>query len=124
MEKSVLRIRGPLNIPLKLQRCNWQGHSVLDHLAQYRMRCFVEHIISRIANDDITRAVKSDHLLLSLGTVLFEKLGSERANEVRSRMRNGTRLKMKLQEITNRHVALENFITGSNFDNCAKSVRT
>ncbi len=93
---------------------------MLDHLAQYRMRCFVEHIISRIANDDITRAVKSDHLLLSLGTVLFEKLGSERANEVRSRMRNGARLKMVLQEIT----SLQDFITGSNFDNCAKSVRT
>ena len=84
---------------------------------------FVEHIISRFTNDDITRTVKSDHLLLSLGTVLFEKLGTERANEVRSRMRNGARLKMKLQEITNRNVALEDFITGTNFDNCITAVK-
>ncbi len=38
-------------------------------------------------------------------------------------MRNGARLKIKLQEITNRNVALEDFITGSNFDNCAKAVK-
>ena len=64
-----------------------------------------ELIIKPLKMDDISRAVKSDPLILKFVQVQLEKLGKERAAEVRSKLRNIDRTKLEIRNASARQEA-------------------
>ena len=62
---------------------------------------FHKYVGDRLISDSVSMAIKSDALLLLFGRTQFEKLGKQRAAEVRSKLRIIGRLKLVLREIVN-----------------------
>lgn len=86
---------------------------------------FTEHILKRFRNDEISQAVKSDTLLLLFGRVQLRKLGTQRAGQVREKMRILGRLKIELRSETGKESAsISDFITVDHFDTFMKAIGT
>ncbi len=84
---------------------------------------FREYVLSRLSNDAITLAIKSDPLLLLFGERQFHKLGSQRASEIRGKLRNASRLKLSLRKISNLpNASLQDFLKPDKFDVCYDAV--
>lgn len=85
---------------------------------------YYTYVISCLHVDDIGMAVKSEKLITEFGKVQFEKLGIQRASEVRSKIRILGRLKLELRKLTsNENSELEEFLTPEHFDLCVSGVK-
>ena len=86
---------------------------------------FEELIIKPLKMDDVSRAVKSDPLILKFGKVQLEKLGKQRAAEVRSKLRIIGRAKLQLRNAssTKTEEYIEEFLTPATFDCCVAGVK-
>jgi hypothetical protein len=84
---------------------------------------FIDHVIKRFHMDNVSRAVKSDKLILLFGNMQLRKLGLQRAYQVREKMRILGRVKIELRSLTGLESAeMDDFITASKFDICMKAV--
>lgn len=86
---------------------------------------FIEHVVKRFRNDDISQVIKSDTLLLLFGRVQLRKLGTQRAGQVREKMRILGRLKIELRSVTGKESAsICDFLSADHFDTCMKAIGT
>ena len=85
---------------------------------------FQQDVLHRMHNDDVSRVVKSDPLILLLGKAQYAKLGSRRAGQVREKIRLLGRLKTKMRDLTGKVSAnLEEFLKPECFDMCAHACK-
>lgn len=85
---------------------------------------YIRFVINSLTNDDISRVIKSDPLLVDFGKVQFEKLGTQRAGEVRSKLRILGRVKLELRLLTGKENSnIEEYLTSKNFDVCVEAVK-
>ena len=86
---------------------------------------FQKYVLDAFHSDDVSRAVKSDYLLLILGKAQLSKLGFRRAAQVREKLRIMGRLKLNLRSLTGSESAsVGDFITPSQFDVCITAVKS
>ena len=93
--------------------------------SQYHQKDFQEHVLDSLRSDEISRAIKSDSLILLLGKTQFNKLGTSRAAQVREKLRILGRLKIHLRNnIGNATASIGDFITSDKYDTCVTAVKT
>ncbi len=84
---------------------------------------FGEYVLSRLSNDEVTLAIKSDPLLLLFVERQFHKLGSQRASEIRGKLRNASRMNLSLSKISNLpNASFKEFLKPNKFDVCYDAV--
>jgi hypothetical protein len=86
---------------------------------------FQKYVLDAFQSDEVSRAVKSDYLLLLLGKAQLSKLGFRRAAQVREKLRIMGRLKLQLRCLSgNESSSIADFITPSQFDVCITAVKS
>ena len=86
---------------------------------------FKTRVVDAMHSDEISRVVKSDHLLLLLGKVQFEKLGKMRAGQVREKLRLLGRAKIALRKATkDSNAEMSDFLCPEKFDICIHTVKS
>lgn len=86
---------------------------------------FLQLVLGRMQNDDISLAVKSDPLILLLGKSLFDKLGKMRAGDVRSRLRNLSRLKLCIRKVAKMPEAnISDCLSPKLYDKCIDATKS
>jgi hypothetical protein len=97
-----------------------------DGAVGFELDCgdYRRYVLDSLRQDDVSRAIKSDPLLLLLGKVQFCKLGSSRAGQVREKLRIICRLKLQLRKSLNQPSAsIGDFVASKHFDACMSAVR-
>lgn len=98
------------------------GESVDNHFDHNN---FKEHILNSLRSDEVSRAIKSDTLILLFGKAQFSKLGDARAAQVREKLRIIGRLKINLRNLTGKESAsIGDFISSSKYDTCVSAIKT
>ena len=85
-----------------------------------------EHVLSKMASDDITAVARSDDTILIYGSALLEKRGRDKGNEVSQNMRVLARVVIEARELCgDNNATLSSSIAPKNFDmllKCAKNL--
>lgn len=81
-------------------------------------------VLSNMRVDSLTRRVRGDPLILKFGASLIRKLGPKRGNDVSQRMRQLARIGVQLTNSSVDKALLEEYISGSRFDDLIQAVCT
>ena len=85
-----------------------------------------EHVLSKMASDDITAVAQSDDTILIYGSALLEKRGRDKANEISLNMRVLARVVIEARKLCgDNNATLSSLIVPKNFDmilKCAKNL--
>lgn len=89
-------------------------------------KLFSKHVLSRMANDDLFRVIRSDKLILKMGERMYQKLGScdNQANYISVKMREMGKFLSAMREVENNpHKTLGSCIKGREIKNIINAVR-
>lgn len=93
-------------------------------ISEKEKRDFYHFIANALTDDEVGKEVLKDNSLLELGATLFEKLGKQRASEVRYRLRLLARLKRKLRDRNASHgLDMSSYIKPENYDMFLESTK-
>lgn len=81
-----------------------------------------KYVIHRLMKDEVSLAVINDKLLVDFGKAQFEKLGIQRASDVRAKLRILGRIKLQLREIVCFDY-IEQYLSAQLFDTCVTAVK-
>ena len=85
-----------------------------------------EHVIAKMASDEITAVARSDDTILTYGSALLEKRGRDKASEVSQNMRVLARVAIEARKLCgDNNASLSSLIAPKNFDmllKCAKNL--
>ena len=86
---------------------------------------FCNSVISALHQDEVSKAIKSDRLIILLGQSQFMKLGTSRAGQVREKLRIIARLKLCLQKVTQLPtLQMDDIIMPEYFDSCMTAIKS
>lgn len=85
---------------------------------------FVEHIILKLRDGEVTNAVKQDELILKFGLLLYDKYGITQAEMTRQHMRQLGRLVIELREHDPNKSSLAEWLFPSCFDIVVDTVKS
>lgn len=85
----------------------------------------IKEVISKMNQDTYTLKIKTDQLLLAYGSVMFEKDGSKRRNEIAYKLKSVAKVLEVFQELSeNEHSTAFDLIDPKNWDTLVESAKT